>query len=505
MAMNVATLLEMAAGSAPERIVIGSRRGGWSYARLWDASNRAADLITALNVENVVYVGLNSPQYAAVFFGAAIAGKPFSPLNYRWDDELLADALLRQSPAAVVVGAEFEQRCRSLVSAPGSVVLPASDLDRAPAGAAPGTGHGTSAIAVALFTSGTSGAPKIALLGHDHLASYVLGSVDFLSADEASAQLVSVPPYHIAGIANLLSSAYSGRRIVHLASFEPLAWLKLVETERITNAMVVPTMLGRILDTMESRNLPAPPTLRHLSSGGGRMPLPLIERAARMFSRVDFVNGYGLTETSSTVTLLSPDDHANALVAAPGSQERARLASVGRALPSIELSIRDETGRVLPPRAVGEIWVRGPQVSGRYREFDGAHTDGWFCTRDAGWLDEEGYLFLQGRLDDVIIRGGENISPGEVEDVLLRHPAVADCGVFSVPDDEWGEAVAAAVVLAEGALATDAELAEWVRGRLRGAKTPQVFMFLPELPYNDAGKLLRRSLRAAFGSRKVVS
>jgi acyl-CoA synthetase (AMP-forming)/AMP-acid ligase II len=347
---------------------------------------------------------------------------------------------------------------------------------------------------VLLFTSGTSGDPKVAVLGHDNLASYILGTVEFMGADPDDVQLVSVPPYHIAGIANLLSSVYAGRRIIQLPTFEPEAWIGLVESERVTHAMVVPTMLSRILDALD-RDLPS---LRHLSYGGGRMPQPVIEGAVRRLPGVSFVNAYGLTETSSTIAVLGPEDHRAAL-ASDDPAVRRRLTSVGRPLPTVEVSIRDANGQGVGPGELGEVWVRGEQVSGEYVGVGSlCDAQGWFPTKDGGFLDEEGYLHVEGRLDDVIVRGGENISPGEVEDALVAHPAVADAGVVGIPDNDWGEVVAAAVVLVPGAGADEAELQQWVRQRLRSSKTPAQIDLVAELPYNDNGKLLRRQLRRAL-------
>ncbi|MFP5307102.1 MAG: class I adenylate-forming enzyme family protein, partial [Gammaproteobacteria bacterium] len=346
-------------------------------------------------------------------------------------------------------------------------------------------------VALWLFTSGTTGEPKAAVLRHRHLTSYVLQSVEFAAAGEDEAALVSVPPYHIAGVSAALTSVYSGRRSVQLASFTPQDWVATVQRERVTHAMLVPTMLGRILDEVE-RTGARLPSLRHLSYGGGRMPAAVIERALRLLSQVDFVNAYGLTETSSTIAVLDPHDH-RAAFASDDPLARRRLGSVGRPLPSLELSIRDADGRALGPDQPGEIWVRGEQVSGEYVGKRALRDDGWLPTNDCGWLDAAGYLFVDGRLDDVIVRGGENISPGEVEDVLRTHPAVADVAVIGLPDNDWGEKVAAVVVAAAPVEAK--ALSAWVAGRLRSTKAPQDIFFRDSLPYNETGKLLRRVLK----------
>jgi acyl-CoA synthetase (AMP-forming)/AMP-acid ligase II len=355
------------------------------------------------------------------------------------------------------------------------------------------------AIGILLFTSGTTGAPKAAVLRQKHLVSYIFGSVEFGAAGDEDAALVSVPPYHIAGMAAILSSVYSGRRVVQLPSFDAEAWVATARAERVTHAFVVPTMLTRIVDVLvrEGTTLPH---LRAVSYGGGKMPQPVIERAMQLMPATDFTNAYGLTETSSTITVLGPEDHRAAAASADPALRR-RLVSVGRALPSVEIEVRDEEGRPCGPGVAGEIHVRGEQVSGEYLGLASRMTkDGWFPTRDAGALDEEGYLFLEGRIDDVIVRGGENLSPGEIEEVLLVHPAVADCAVVGVADEQWGEAVAAVVVLHEGRTASADELREWVKERLRSSRAPTRVEFRSELPYSETGKLLRRKLRAELAA-----
>jgi acyl-CoA synthetase (AMP-forming)/AMP-acid ligase II len=224
------------------------------------------------------------------------------------------------------------------------------------------------------------------------------------------------------------------------------------------------------------------------------MPLELVERTLRDMPQVDLVNAYGLTETSSTIAMLTPDHHREAF-ASDDPAVRARLGSVGRPLPSLEVEVRGEDEAALPAGEKGEIWVRGEQVAGEYVGRTVLTEDGWFRTRDSGWFDAHGFLYIEGRLDDVIVRGAENISPGEIEEVLMAHGAVAEAAVIGIPDAEWGEAVAAVVVLHPGTAATEGELQDWVRTRLRSTKMPCVIEFRDELPYSPTGKLLRRVLR----------
>ena len=493
--MNLMMLLEMASSSFGDRAALTHPARTWSYAELLAGSGTARDAIVASGAERVAFLGEASPALPLALFGSAWAGVPFAPLNYRLTSNELDALLERVAPAFLVTDTE---RARTLAGRPGIHPVVAEEFESAALEAAPVEREewpmDPDAIAVLLFTSGTTGPPKAAVLRHGHLVSYVLGAVEFAGAEEADAALVSVPPYHIAGISALSSSIYAARRVVQLPQFDASAWLKRAREEAVTHAFVVPTMLSRIIDACESEGSAAPP-LRAISYGGGKMPQPVIERAMSLFSETAFTNAYGLTETSSTITLLGPDEHRAAAESSDPAIKR-RLTSVGRALPSVEIGIRGEEGALLRAGERGEICVRGEQVSGEYLE-QGSRLDaeGWFPTRDAGFLDDEGYLFLDGRIDDVIVRGGENMSPGEIEDVLLAHPAVRDVAVVGIPDEQWGEAVAASVVLRAGSTALGPELQQWVKERLRSSRTPEKIEFADELPYNETGKLLRRVVR----------
>ncbi len=490
--MNIAMLLEMAAEGDPERIVLGSHDGGISAAELLERSRRAAVFFEKSGAEVVGYFGLNSDVLPVALFGAALAGVPFSPINYRAPDEQLRGILGRVAGGLLIADDDEVER---LGTCGAQHVITKGEF--AAAIAEPVTGEhpfvDPEDIGVLLFTSGTTSEPKAAVLRHRHLVSYIISSVEFLGCDPSEAQLICVPPYHIAGIAAVLSSLYAGRRIMYLPTFDAAEWVHQAAEERITHAMVVPTMLGRILQAVEESGV-EPPALRHLSYGGGRMPRELVEQTLRDMPHVDLVNAYGLTETSSTIAMLTPDEHREAY-ASDDPAVRARLGSVGRPLPSLEVEVRGEDEVAVPAGEKGEIWVRGEQVAGEYVGSNTLTDDGWFRTRDAGWFDEDGFLYVDGRLDDVIVRGAENISPGEIEEALMAHTAVAEAAVIGIPDAEWGEAVAAVVVLHPGAMASASELQNWVRERLRSTKMPGVIEFRDELPYSPTGKLLRRVLR----------
>jgi acyl-CoA synthetase (AMP-forming)/AMP-acid ligase II len=497
--VNPLMLLEMAAAGFGERVAVQNGPDRLTYAELFAAAAAARRHIEDSGAAHVGILDVNSLAVPVGLFAAAWAGRPFVPLNYRLAHDEVDALVARIAPAYLVAEPERVERLGALAG------TRAVARDRflaglgGAAGPAPDWPTDPDAVAVLLFTSGTTGAPKAAVLRNRHLVSYILGSVEFGAAAEDEAALVSVPPYHVAAMAAILSSVYAGRRIVQLATFSAESWVETARAQSVTHAFVVPTMLARIVDALESGG-GGLPRLRALSYGGGKMPLPVIERAMRILPGVDFTNAYGLTETSSTISLLGPDDH-RAAAASGDPAVRRRLASVGRALPGVEIEVRDEDGKAVAVGAPGEIHVRGEQVSGEYQGRGTAlGADGWFPTRDGGFVDEEGYLFVTGRIDDVIVRGGENLSPGEIEDVLHEHPGVADCAVVGVPDEQWGEAVAAVIVPREGAHPAPEELREWVRARLRSSRVPERIEFRDALPYNETGKLLRRKVRAELAA-----
>ena len=488
-------LLEMAASSFPERVAVTSGDDRLTFGELFAAAGAAARDLRECGASHAAVLDVSSLALPVGLFGAAWAGVPFVPLNYRLTGAELDRLVAQISPAVLVTDAV---RAASLAGREGARVVARDAFLATARGGARVEGEWSTDpddIAILLFTSGTTGPPKAAVLRHKHVVSYILGSVEFGSAAEDDASLVSVPPYHIAGMSAIASSVYSGRRIVQLPAFSPEAWIDLVRREHITYAFLVPTMLARIVDTLEAQGGARLPTLRAISYGGGKMPLSVIERAMRLLPEARFTNAYGLTETSATLTVLGPDDH-RAAAAGSDPAVRRRLTSVGRPLPAVEIEIRDDEGKVVGPGVRGEIHARGEQVSGEYLG-RGSRTgpDGFFPTRDGGYVDDEGYLFLEGRIDDVIVRGGENLSPGEIEDVLLEHPGVLDCAVVGVPDEQWGEAVAAVVVRKPGQQPSPEDLRAFVTERLRSSRAPARIEFRAELPYNETGKLLRRTVR----------
>jgi len=472
-------ILEMAA-SAGDRPAVAADGASLTAAELLDLSHAAAARFRRYPA--VLYLGTNHLAYPVALFGAALAGVPLVPLNYRLGQEQI-DSLLARHPGALVLRQEDLDP-----------VLHAADESVPVGSAVPGSGEVVGGqddpVAVLLYTSGTTAAPKAALLRHRHLLAYVWNAVEFGSAQEGDAGLIAVPPYHVAGLANLLTNLYAGRRLVYMPALDAAEWLRCVRREGVTHALLVPTMLARVVAEVPSGDA-GTPTLRSLAYGGARMPLPVLEQALRAFPAAGSVNAYGLTETASSIAVLSPEDHRAALTS-DDPAVRDRLTSVGRALPGIEFQIRGDDGSPAGPGETGLVFVRGDQISGEYGGASALDSGGWFATRDRGHLDADGYLFIEGRADDTIIRGGENIAPAEIEDVLLAYPGISEAAVIGVADPEWGQRVVA-VVVGEG---DPEEIRQWVKQRLRSSKTPETIIFRPELPKTETGKLLRRVLRA---------
>ena len=483
--MHLSSLVEMIESGFDDRVLLcheNSRLTGSDFG----ARVRSAAASLRGSCSSVIYVGENHPLFPIALFAAAWAGIPFVPVNYRLEDQQLRSLMSRYPHSLLLTDGQVARRLiddspivfsdwLDQVRMSEESVEPSEDDDE---------------IAVVLFTSGTTSEPKSALLRHRHLMAYLLGSVEFGSAEEHEAVLVSVPPYHVAGIANMLSNLFAGRRLVYLQSFSAQAWLEVVEREAITHAMVVPTMLSRVVDELNGKII-AGSTLQTLSYGGSKISEKVIRSALEAFPSTGFVNAYGLTETASSIAVLGPEDHRVAL-SSDEPQIQRRLSSVGQVLPMIEIEIRNEHEQVVAAGESGLIYLRGEQVSGEYAGVSLLDGDGWFCTRDQGSIDEDGYLYIEGRVDDTIIRGGENIAPAEIESVLLAQPGIAEACVVGLPDDEWGQRIVAVVVCSVGHDVDSKDVQDSVRAVLRGSKTPDEIIMRDSLPHTETGKMLRR-------------
>jgi acyl-CoA synthetase (AMP-forming)/AMP-acid ligase II len=316
-----------------------------------------------------------------------------------------------------------------------------------------------------------------------------------------------MPLYHVAGMQALMAGIYGGRTIALMRQFEEKEWFETVEREKATRVMLVPTMLKRIVDYPDFGNYDLS-RVRVVTYGAASCPYEVLRKAIERFPGRALINAFGGTETSSTIAALRAEDQIITGKESEAEREKKlrRLAtSIGLPMEDVEIQVRGEKDKELPVGKIGEIVVRGPRIMKGYwkndEETKKAFTaDGWYRTGDLGYLDDEGYIYLTGRADDVIVRGGENIGPDEVESVLYSHPAVEEAAVIGVKDLEWGQQVRAIVRLKEGKSATEAEIIDFCRPRLGGYKRPSSVTFVKEeLPKTSTGKVLRRLLREKYG------
>ncbi|HKP19137.1 MAG TPA: AMP-binding protein [Gaiellaceae bacterium] len=497
--MNLAELLTIPAEMFPDQEILRFEGASLDYGTLRARAARTAAALSAAGVGpggRVALIETNSPHGVEVLFATTALGAAFVPINFRARGDELAGLVSAASPDVLLTGRRYAADVAELHAAP--TVLTLDDL---------AAGEGLDGVAdvddgelaVLMFTSGTSGTPKAVMLSHGALTGYVLSTTEPTDGTPRGSGLLAVPLHHIAGLTSVLAAIFSGRRLVIMRQFDAGQWLALVEAERVTNAFLVPTMLKRVLDhpAFGETDLSS---LELLGYGAAPMPPTVIRRAIEALPpAVQFVNAFGQTETTSTVTMLGPEDHR--LDGPPEEVERRlrRLSSIGRPLADVELEVVDDEGRPRPRGEVGEIVVRSARVmagyDGRAAETNETLRGGWLWTRDLGYVDEDGYIFLTGRRSDLIIRGGENISPAEVEAVLETHETVAEAAVVGVPDEEWGERVVAAVVAEPGRACSEEALIDYCRGRLAGFKRPERIAQVDELPRNALGKLIRSEVR----------
>jgi acyl-CoA synthetase (AMP-forming)/AMP-acid ligase II len=273
--------------------------------------------------------------------------------------------------------------------------------------------------------------------------------------------------------------------------------MELVEKEKVNRAMMVPTMLVQLMDHPDfgKHDLSS---LKIITYGAAPMGINTIKRALDAFPGVSFINAFGQTETTSSLTVLGPDDHRLQGTPAEVELKLKRLNSIGKPLPDVEVMVRDETGNLLAPEQVGELCIRTPRIMKGYagRKDDLIMADGWRATGDLGWIDGDGYVFFAGRKDDMIIRGGENIPPAEIETILMSHPGIDEAAIIGVPSVDWGETVKAFVVPRPGVKLDAPELGQFCRARLASFKCPDSYEFIDALPKSPVGKILRKDLRA---------
>jgi acyl-CoA synthetase (AMP-forming)/AMP-acid ligase II len=510
--VNTVNFISIPGSIVPDQevLVFGSER--LTYQALNELVARLAGTFKGLGLkqrDTVAILDTNSHLYVAAYYAAAKAGFTFLPLNYRAKEPEL-EYMINTAGAKVLLigdryldlGSKIQPKLkgtRALALGAGNGKLPLlSDLLAKAAADEDEAEVEDEDVSVLMYTSGTTSLPKGVMLSFRDFTAYVTANVEMADGSERGAFLVCAPFYHIAGTTAMMTNLWTGRKMVVMPQFEPRAWLELVQAEHVTNAFVVPTMMKQLLDEPGFAKTDFS-SLNNLAYGGAPMPIAVIRRAIEAFPKsVGFVNAYGQTETTSSLTILGPDDHR-----IDGSPEEVelklkRLNSIGRPLPDVEIRVRDDGNNFLPPGEVGEIIIRTPRIMKGYagREDDAALADGWRATGDLGWVDGEGYVFFAGRKDDMIIRGGENIAPAEIETILMSHPAVDEAAVIGIPSVEWGQTVKAFVVTKPGQKVSGADLQEFCRTRLASFKRPEEIEFIEALPKNALGKILRKELHA---------
>jgi acyl-CoA synthetase (AMP-forming)/AMP-acid ligase II len=520
--MNTAEFLMIASSVVPDRTAMACDTQTRAYMELQERVNRLANALQALGVgqgDKIAVMALNSMEYVEAYYATAKLGGVFVPLNYRAKQEEITYMCNNSAASVLFVGARYLDLCASIrpqletvkhligIDTKAEGMLHYPDLIAKHEPDEIFTDVQDADPTIVIYTSGTTALPKGVVLTYLGMSVYVTNTVEPAdpSAENVDVLLVSVPFYHVAGATTMLSSVWGGRKMVILPQFEPGAWLKAVQAHRVTHSFVVPTMLKRI---MEHPDFPKTDlsSLKLVAYGAAPMPHEVVTHAVQVMP-CGLMNAYGQTESTSSLTYLGPEDHK--IPSEPGPErdkKLARLRSVGKPMDDVVVAIMDPEGNILPAGEEGEIVAQGARVMAGYlnREEDtsAAIRDGWLHTGDVGWMDDENYLYITGRTKDLIIRGGENIAPGEIEGVLQAHPAVEDAAVIGVPDVEWGEEVKAVVVLKPGQKATDEELAAFVKERLASFKVPRYYTYVQELPRNYLGKVLKNDLRKQFGEAK---
>ncbi|MBI4518141.1 MAG: long-chain-fatty-acid--CoA ligase [Deltaproteobacteria bacterium] len=492
-----------------------------TYGELWERIQRLANALESVGVgrgDRVAALHTNSAHYVEAYFAAAALGAVFIPVNYRAKLPELEYMLASADTKVLFVGDRYLEAAQHMLPR-----LPTIKTCIAIESRQAGMLHHDTLVAEAapdftereiedddttilMYTSGTTALPKGVMLTFNDFTAYVTANVELADGTPRGASLLCVPLYHIAGATNVMTNLFTGRKLVLTRQFDAAEWLQTVEREQVTHAFLVPTMVKQLIDHPEFHRYDLT-SLQNLSYGGAAMPFPVIRRALEMFPKtVGFVNAFGQTETTSTLTVLGPDDHRLEGERAQVELRLKRLVSIGKPLPDVEVRVVDDGGQPLPSGEVGELWVRTPRVMKGYATNHGTKAasalveDGWLPTRDMGWIDTDGYIFLAGRKDDMIIRGGENIAPAEVESVLYSHPGIEEAAVIGIPDLEWGQKVCAVVVPRPGTTLSAGEVTEFCRQRLASFKKPEVIHFMDELPKNPMGKILKKDLRGQFAS-----
>jgi long-chain acyl-CoA synthetase len=505
---TVGDILRYHGKTRPERVAIYFEGQRLSYGDLDRRTSQIANALIAEGLRPQARIAIlckNSPAFFELWFGAAKANVVLVPVNFRLAPPEVAYVVEHARAELLFVGADFYPLVREIAHELKSVRRiialdgPNAAFTDYVAWAAgqsqsdPALPVAISDCAIQMYTSGTTGYPKGAQLSHANLLTLLPGALRQLGAwHENDVSLVCMPLFHIGGSGWALVGLYCGVENVLLRDPDPVAILRVVPEFRITKAFLVPALLLFLLQAPQCQATDFS-SLELILYGASPAPIDLVRNARRVFG-CGLAQLYGLTETTGAITYLPPEDH--------GEHAIARLKSCGKPLSGVEIRVVDALGNDVAIGEVGEIVCRSPQVMlGYWNEPEATNRsirDGWFYTGDAGYLDQDGYVYIYDRVKDMIISGGENIYPAEVESALFGHPAVADVAVIGVPDDKWGEAARAIVVKKPGVDVKPEELIDFARRRIAGYKVPRSVDFVDALPRNAAGKILKRELRKPY-------
>lgn len=456
--------------------------------------------------DRIAYLGRNSDLFYPVLFGAIYSGVVLVPLNWRQTVEEVTYQLLDSEAKLLLVDADLlDSAHRACLGLPHEVEVLVIDglphesdhlrtmLERSHEVEAVTARHDPRQTILQVYTSGTTGQPKGVLISHEalSLARYAeIVSPDWDDWVEGGITLSAMPNFHVAGLSWVIIGLIRMATVVITADPRPELMLKLIREYSVERSFIVPTAIRSIIDELQRSQSPAP-ELKALYYGAMPMSEALLRDALSLF-RCKFGQFFGMTEVTGTVTYLSPDQHA--------LERPALLKSVGRPIAGVSLEIRDSSGQLCHSGVPGEIWIRSPALMQGYwkspEKTAEVVMDGWYTTGDGGYLDEQGFLFLTDRIKDMIVSGGENIYPTQIENVLQEHPSVMSAAVIGLPDEVWGERVVAVVELRPASTATEAELRGFVRSRVASYKCPRVIHFSSSLPRTASGKVQRGKIRS---------
>ena len=471
----------------------------WSWGQLHERADRFAAGLAAAGVRRLAVLDMNDPATIEAAYGASRAGAVLTVVNFRLAPEELVYVLSDSESELLLVGAAFADAValvRERLPLLREVVVVGEEYEAWLAAASPVDlpPPDPDAVVLQLYTSGTTGFPKGVMITHRNVAAHNAAALQVVDPSPDTVAMVPMPLYHVGGLAYALWNLDAGARTVIVREPVPSALLDVIEAQGITDTFIVPALLAAVLAdaSLPSRDLSR---LRHVLYGASPMPAPLMRACLARFPGV-LGQVYGMTELSGAVTYLSPEDHADA-------SHPERLMSAGKPYPGVEPRVVDASGVDVEPGALGELWVRSAQCMAGYWNKPEATAEtlvegGWLRTGDVARIDSGGFVYLEDRVKDLIISGGENVYPAEVERVLAEHPAVAEVAVIGVPDEKWGETVKACVVPAPGATVSLAELEALSRAHLAGYKRPTSVDVLEALPRNATGKILRKDLRAPY-------